>query len=108
MYENITKKEFINLLKNSQNESLYTNLSLLDAECTKIIRLLHDGNFEVKKARKCTTVNSNSLTFSDGSKLYFDSVKKCYKHNNIIISYDENYDTFDECYRYSIIAYVIK
>lgn len=108
MYENITKKEFINLLKNSENEILYTNLSLLEAGCTKILKMLYDGKFEVKKARKCTAVNSNSLTFSDGSKLYFDSVKRCYKHNNVIISYDENYDTFDECYRYSIIAYVIK
>lgn len=108
MYENITKKEFINILKNSENEILYTNLSLLEAGCTKIMQALYNGEFSIKNARKCTAANSNSLTFSDGSKLYFDSVKRCYKHNNVIISYDENYDTFDECYRYSIIAYVIK
>lgn len=108
MYEQITKKEFINILKNSENEILYTNLSMLKAGCTKMMRRLYDGNFTVENGRKCTAANSNSLTFSNGSKLYFNSVKRCYKHNNVIISYDENYDSFDECYRYSIIAYVIK
>lgn len=108
MFDNITKKEFINILQNLENEILYTNLSLLDAGCTKIMQALYNGNFSVKNARKCISKNSNSLTFTDGSKLYFESVKKCYKHNNVIISYDEYYDTFDECYRYSIIAYVIK
>ena len=104
----ITKKEFINILKNSENEILYTNLSLLEAGCTKIMKALYDGNFEVKNGRRCTGANSNSLTFGNGSKLYFDDVKRCYKHNNVIISCDEYYDNFDECYRYSIIAYVIK
>lgn len=108
MFDNITKKEFINILQNSENEILYTNLSLLESGCTKIMQALYDGNFSVMNGRKCTAANSNSLTFSNGSKLYFESVKKCYKHNNIIISYDEYYDTFDECYRYSIIAYVVK
>jgi hypothetical protein len=108
MYEQITKKEFINILKNSENEILYTNLSLLEAGCTKIMKALYDGNFEVKNGRKCEKVNSNSLMFDTGSYLYFSDVKKCYRHNNIIISYDERYDSFDECYRYSIIAYVIK
>lgn len=108
LYEKITKKEFINILKNSENELLYANLSLLEDGCTKIMNVLYEGKFEVENGRRCTGANSNSLTFSNGSKLYFDSVKRCYKHNNVIISYDENYDTFDECYRYSIIAYLIK
>lgn len=108
MYENITKKEFINLLKNSQNEIVYTNLSLLDAGCTKIMKLLHDGNFEVKQGRRCIKANNHSITFTDGSKLDLISRAKYYKHNNVIIRFTEDYDTFDECYRYSIIAYVIK
>lgn len=108
MYENITKKEFINILKNSESEILFASLSLLETAWTKVMKSLYDGKFEVKNGRKCTAVNSNSLTFSNGSKLYFGSVKKCYKHNNVIISYGEEYDTFDECYHYSIIAYVIK
>lgn len=108
MYENITKKEFINILKNSESEILFASLSLLETACTKVMKSLYDGKFEMKNGRKCTAVNSNSLTFSNGSKLYFGSVKKCYKHNNVIISYGEEYDTFDECYHYSIIAYVIK
>ena len=107
MYENITKKEFLDLLKNSENELLYASLSLLGAGFTKIMDLLYKGDFVIKEGRTCTAANSNSLTFSDGSKLYFSNVKKCYKHNNIIISYDKNYDTFDECYRYSVIAYII-
>ena len=108
MYEQITKKEFINILKHSENEILYTNLSMLEAGCTKMMQRLHDGNFTVENGRICTATNSNSLTFSNGSKLYFNSVKRCYKHNNVIVSYDEYYDSFDECNRYSIIAYVIK
>ena len=108
MYEKITKKAFIEMLKKSENEIIYTNLCMSETGCTKIMDLIYKNHFEVKNGRKCTAANSNSLTFSDGSKLYFDSVKKCYKHNNVIISYDENYDSFDECYRYSIIAYVIK
>ena len=107
MYENITKKEFLDLLKISENELLYANLSLLKPGFEKILDLLRKGDFKIKKARTCTAANSNSLTFSDGSKLYFSDVKKCYKHNNIIISYDENYDGFDECYCYSVISYII-
>lgn len=107
MYENITKKEFLTLLKNSENELLYANLSLLEAGFEKILNLLCKGDFAIKEARTCTASNSNSLTFSDGSKLYFNDVKKCYKHNNIIISFDKIYDSFDECYRYSVIAYII-
>ena len=108
MFENITKKEFINLLKNSKNEILYTNLSMLETGYTKVMNQIFNGNFVVKNGRQCTAVNSNSLTFSDNSKLYFNSIKKCYKHNNVILTTDEQYDSFDEVYRYSIIAYIIK
>lgn len=108
MYENITKKEFIDILKKSENEILYTNSSLFKAGFTKIIDILYDGKFEVKKARKCIGVNSNSLMFDDGSKLYFNSVKNCLRKNNMILTYSEDYDIFEECHRYSIISYVIK
>ena len=36
MYNNITKKEFINILTNSNNELLYSNLSLMDKGFTII------------------------------------------------------------------------
>lgn len=108
MYENITKKEFINTLKNSENEILYANLSLLEAGCTQIMKALYEKTFFIENPRKCIKANSNSLTFSNGSKLYFNSIKTCYRHNNVIISYGEYYDDFDECYRYSILAYIIK
>ena len=108
MFDSITKKEFIETLQKSENQILYTNLSMLEAGCTKIMRLLYEGNFTVQSGRRCTAANSNSITFSDGSKLYFDNIKKCYRHNNVILSYGEQYDTFDECYRYSILAYVIQ
>lgn len=108
MFENITKKEFINLLKKGENEILYTNLSMLETGYTKIMNIIYNGDFVVKNGRQCTAVNSNSLTFSDNSKLYFNSIKKCYKHNNVILTTDEQYDSFDEIYRYSIIAYIIK
>ena len=108
MFETITKKGFIELLKTHKNELLYTNLSLLESGSTKIMQAIHNGKFEVKNGRHCTSSNSNSLTFSNGSKLYFNDVSKCYRHNNVILTHSERYDSFDECYRYSIIAYVIK
>ena len=108
MYNNITKKEFVNILTNSNNDILYSNLSLSDKGFTKIMDILYNGNFKLVNARKCIKVNSNSLTFNDNSKLYFNSIKRCLKHNNVIITYDEYYDTFNECYIYSVIAYVIK
>ena len=49
MYENITKKEFINILKNSESEILFASLSLLETACTKVMKSLYDGKFEVKK-----------------------------------------------------------
>lgn len=108
MFNTITKKEFVQLLQKSENQILYTNLSMLEAGCTKIMKALYNGTFKVETGRRCTAANSNSLTFSDGSKLYLNSIQKCYCHNNVILSYGEQYDTFDECYRYSIIAYVIQ
>ncbi len=108
MFETITKKEFIRVLQTSENQLLYSNLSLMEAGCTKIMKALHNGNFTIHSGRRCTKANSNSLLFNDGSKLYFNSIEKCYRHNNVILSYGEQYDTFDECYRYSILAYVIQ
>lgn len=108
MYNNITKKEFINILTNSNNELLYSNLFLMDKEFTKIMDILYNVDFKVINSRKCIKVNSNSLTFNDNSKLYFNSIKRCVKHNNVIITYDEHYNIFDECYIYSVVAYVIK
>lgn len=108
MFDTITHKEFISILRTSENEILYVNLNLLDAGCTKIMNLLYSGNFEVVNGRRCTAASQRQATFSDGSKVTFESNQKYYKHNNIIISYREMYDTFDEAFRYAIIAYVVK
>ena len=72
MFDSITKKEFIRVLQTSENQLLYSNLSLLEAGCTKIMKALYDGIFTVQSGRRCMAANSNSLTFSDGSKLYFE------------------------------------
>lgn len=108
MFDTITRKEFISILRTGENEIIYTNLNLLDASCTKIMRLLYSGNFNVTNGRRCTAASQKQATFSDGSKVTFESNQKYYKHNNIIISYREMYDTFDEAFRYAIIAYVVK
>ena len=108
MYEPITKKAFIDLLKSSENELIFSRLNLSEKGSEKVMQVLRNGTFEVKKGRRCTAANTNSVTFSNGSKLYFYPGAKYYKYNNVIIKYSEEYDTFDELYKYSIIAYVIK
>ena len=110
MFESITKKLFIELLKKSENEILFTRMNLTEKSSEKVMQALYNGTFEVRpsEARRCTAANSNSLTFSNGSKLYFENGAKYYKHNNVIIQYSEEWDTFDEIYKYSILAYVIK
>lgn len=111
MFESITKKSFIELLKKSENELIFSRLNLTETGCTKAMQLLFDNsNIEVNpaRARRCTAANSNSLTFTGGSKLYFNPGEKYYKHNNVIIQYSEEYDTFDEIYRYNIVAYAIR
>lgn len=55
--EYLTPREFINILKNFENEILYTNLSLLETGCTKMMQRLYDGNFTVENGRKCTAAN---------------------------------------------------
>lgn len=108
MFEPITKKAFIDLLKSSENELFFSRLNLSEKGSEKIMQALYNGTFEVKQGRRCTAANTNSVTFNNGSKLYFYPGARYYKHNNVIIKYSEEYDTFDELYKYSIIAYVIK
>lgn len=108
MYEPITKKEFIETLKNGENELLYSHMNLLDASCTKMMDLIYRGEWTIKEGRTPKRIQSNAIQFSDGSWLYFDSIRKCYKHNNVILSYGEEYDSFDEVYKYSIMAYIVK
>jgi hypothetical protein len=108
MFESITKKSFIDLLKKSENELIFSRLNLSEKGSEKVMQALYNGTFEVKQGRRCTAANTNSITFTGGSKLYFNPGAKYYKHNNVIIKYGEEYDTFDELYKYSIIAYVIK
>ena len=108
MFESITKKSFIDLLKKSENELIFFRLNLSEKGSEKVMQALYNGTFEVKQGRRCTAANTNSITFTNGGKLYFYPGAKYYKHNNVIIQYNEEYDAFDELYKYSIIAYVIK
>ena len=108
MFESITKKSFIDLLNKSENELLLSRLNLSEKGSEKIMQALYNGTFEVKQGRRCTAANTNSVTFNNGSKLYFYPGVKYYKHNNVIIKCSEEYDTFDELYKYSIISYVIR
>lgn len=108
MFETITKKAFIDLLKNSENELIFSRLNLSEKGSEKVIQALYNGTFEIKQGRRCTAANTNSITFTNGSKLYFHPGAKYYKYNNVIVEYNEEYDTFDELYKYSVIAYAIK
>lgn len=110
MFENITKKQFIETLSKGNNILLYSNMNMLEKGFTKIMNALYDLE-EVKseyyEVRKCVKKQSNAIKFSNGSWLYFNEVHSCYKHNNIIITINERYDTFDEVYKYDIMAYAI-
>ena len=107
MFESITKKSFIDLLKKSENELIFSRLNLSEKGSEKVMQALYNGNFEVDRGRRCTSANTNSITFTGGSKLYLTPDAKYYKYNDVIIQYCEKYDSFDELYKYSIIAYVI-
>lgn len=108
LFEKITKKEFINILKNSENNRLCSFVNLSQDKSTEVMQKLFNGNFEVKDGRTCKKAQSNALMFSDGSWLYFNDLKDCYKHNNVILTLDEHYDTFDKCFYDSIIAYAVR
>lgn len=112
MFNNITKKSFIELLANSENILLFSRLNLTDIGCTKAMNMIYNYSLNssnnITDARHCIHRGSNSLTFSDGSNLYFSSGSCYYQNNNVIVMYSEYYDTFDKITRYNILAYVIK
>lgn len=83
---------------------------MLDTSCTKIMQSLYDTIFDTSNMnlRSIKKSQTNAIMFSNGSWLYFNDIKKCYKHNNVILTYHERYDSFNEVFKYDIIAYAIK
>lgn len=108
MWENITKKEFIDTLKTKNNSLLYTGMNLTNERFTKVINNIYNSEWTMIDSRKCKDIYTNHLTFDDGSNLYFNTLDRTYKHNNVIINMKEEYDIFDKDYKYSLIAYIVE
>ena len=52
MFESITKKSFIDLLKKSENELIFSRLNLSEKGSEKVMQALYNGTFEVKHGSK--------------------------------------------------------
>lgn len=111
MFQNLTKKEFIDLLKTHKSELVYVRMNLSDAGYTRAADMLYKWSDAAKinpdAARVCIEARSNYLLFSDCSRLDFSSVKNCFRKDNVIFAVSEFYDTFDREYKYNIISYII-
>jgi hypothetical protein len=88
-WERITKKEFINELSNRENALLGSWMNLKE-----------DSPMTIK------LVNA-LFEFDSGSWLYFNSISKCYRHNNILITIKERYDNWNEFHVCDIMGYWI-
>lgn len=108
-WERITKKEFINELSNRENALLGSWMNKKeDSQMTiKLINALFNFNGQPKITRKATKIQSNAIQFDTSSWLYFNSISKCYRHNNVIITIKERYDNWDECFKNDMMAYWI-
>lgn len=110
MYETITKKEFNTILKNSESVLLIKNYSLFEKGCTKTMKMLHDSSadtsakFDSIKAWKEKMPTKKVGTKTDVK----NGIRHYYKRDNVILSYYEYYNSFEEMYQYEIIAYVVK
>lgn len=110
MFEKITKKEFLKLLEAKKNVLLYSNFNMSEEASVNVMNWLYNYDVEkidVQSARFCVKKQSNAIKFNTGSWLYFNNIKKCYQHNNIIVSFEERYDDFDKKYVYDVMAYAI-
>lgn len=88
-WERITKKEFINELSNRENALL--------------------GSWMNLKEDSPMTINLVNVLFEfdNDSWLYFNSISKCYRHNNILITIKERYDNWNEFHVCDIMGYCV-
>lgn len=112
MFERITKREFIDLLKNHYSGLGVSRMNMSQKGNMKMCDILY--NFEVTEdvveksaTRKPKIVKSTYIEFDNGSRLYFENIHRCFRKGNMIFTEHEHYDSFDECYLYDIIAYII-
>lgn len=112
MFERITKREFIDLLKNHYSGLGVSRMNMSQKGIMKMCDILY--NFEVTEdvmeksaTRKPKIVKSTYIEFDNGSRLYFENIHRCFRKGNMIFTEYEHYDSFDECYLYDIIAYII-
>lgn len=106
-WEKITKKEFINELSNRENALLgsWMNLKEDSQIATKIVNALFEFDKKPTRIKKPYRKQSNAIQFDNGSWLYFNSISKCYRHNNIIITIKERYDNWNKCFIINIMGY---
>lgn len=110
----ITKKEFIETLATKKNILLGSFLNLGEVRRDKIMKTALSYSRKLEESdknyvRTCVRKQSNALQFSNGSWFYFNDIKgaTCMMHNDIILSYVERYDDFDEKNVYDIMVYLV-
>lgn len=101
------KKEFINELSNRENALLgsWMNLKEDSSMTINLVNALFDK--QPTGVRRPYKIQSNAIQFDSGSWLYFNSISKCYRHNNILITIKERYDNWNEFHVCDIMGYWI-
>lgn len=106
-WERISKKEFINELSNRENALLgsWMNLKEDSSMTINLVNALFDK--QPTGVRRPYKIQSTAIQFDSGSWLYFNSISKCYRHNNILITIKERYDNWNEFHVCDIMGYWI-
>lgn len=107
----IAKTKFKTLLIENDNVLIGSALNLSKEKFDKLIDELEnmeDVKYSKENVRKCSKVNSNSLEFSNGSMIYFNSPSKCYTFNNgLAIMVEKKLCRIDKIDKYHTIVYLI-
>lgn len=108
-WERIPKKEFINELSNRENALLgsWMNLKEDSSMTINLVNALFEFDKQPMGVRRPYKIQSNAIQFDSGSWLYFNSISKCYRHNNILITIKERYDNWNEFHVCDIMGYWI-
>lgn len=108
-WERIPKKEFINELSNRENALLgsWMNLKEDSSMTINLVNALFEFDKQPTGVGRPYKIKSNAIQFDSGSWLYFNSISKCCRHNNILITIKERYDNWNEFHVCDIMGYWI-
>lgn len=104
----ITKKEFIDTLKAGHNCLICGKMNQTEQQKDFILTYVNAHKLTAdENSRTCIAANSVSLTFSGGSKLYYNTLKDCYTVNGCLVAIDSYFDEFDNITKYTVMVYAV-